>query len=492
MEKYILAIDQGTTSTRAILFNHKREIVKVAQKEIKQYYPKPGWVEQDGNEIWITTLAVIADVILQSEIEPKQVSAIGISNQRETTLVWDKKTGLPLYHALVWQSRQSDSICEQWITNGWDTKVRSKTGLRIDPYFSASKIRWILDNVEGIQEKVDKNEVMFGTVDSWLVYKLSGNKTHVTDLSNASRTMLCNIHTKKWDKELLTLFGIEEKVLPTICPTSFEYTKTASYLFFNEEVPITCVVGDQQAALFGQGCFSKGTVKNTYGTGGFVLMNTGSTPYTSNHGLLSTVAWQIDGKVNYALEGSIFVSGSLIKWLRDGLGIINDASQTQNMAYSVENTNGVYVVPAFVGLGAPYWNSNCRGSIVGLTQGVNRNHIVRAALEAMAYQSKDVIDAMQQDTNMQMQSLKVDGGAVANDFLLQFQSDLLQIDVERFQFNELTALGAASLAGLAVGFWEMQDFTNQSDRIFKCTQSRESMELLYTSWKKAVNACQQF
>ncbi len=492
MEKFILAIDQGTTSTRAILFNHQREIVATSQKEIKQYYPQPGWVEQDGNEIWITTLAVIADVILKSEIQPNQVAAIGISNQRETTLVWDKKTGLPLYRALVWQSRQSDTICEEWKQNGWEEIVAQKTGLRIDPYFSASKIRWILDNVEGIQEKADNDEVMFGTVDSWLVYKLSGNKTHITDLSNASRTMLCNIHTKQWDEQLLAMFGIPLHVLPNICSTSQEYTKTATYLFFNEEIPITCVVGDQQAALFGQGCFFEGMVKNTYGTGGFVLMNTGKKPYMSKNGLLATVAWDLSGEVTYALEGSIFVSGSLIKWLRDGLQLITHASQTQAMAQAVDDNNGVYIVPAFVGLGAPYWQPNCRGTIVGLTQGVNANHIVRAALEAMAYQSKDVIEAMQQDTNIHIQSLKVDGGAVSNDFLLQFQSDLLQIDVERFQFNELTALGAASLAGLAINYWTMEDFKNQSDHIFSKNKEAKEMDQLYAKWKQAINACRQF
>lgn len=492
MEKFILAIDQGTTSTRAILFNHQREIVGVAQKEIKQYYPKPGWVEQDGNEIWISTLAVIADVILKSEIEPKQVAAIGISNQRETTLVWDKKTGLPLHRALVWQSRQSDTICDEWKANGWEELVTSKTGLRIDPYFSASKIRWLLDHVDGIKEKVDNDEVMFGTIDTWLVYKLSGNKTHITDVSNASRTMLYNIHTNAWDETLLELFQINKNILPNIQSSSFEYTKSAPYLFFNEEIPITAVIGDQQAALFGQGCFHEGMVKNTYGTGGFVLMNTGSKPYASKHGLLTTIAWDINGKITYALEGSIFVSGSLIKWLRDGLKIITDAKQTQTMAQSIEDNNGVYIVPAFVGLAAPYWQQNARGTIVGLTQGVNANHIVRAALEAMAYQSKDVLEAMQQDTNINIQSLKVDGGAVANDFLLQFQSDLLQIDVERFQLNELTALGAASLAGLAIGYWKMDNFMNQSDCVFHPQKTVLEMDELYKMWKKAVNVCIQF
>lgn len=489
MEKYILAIDQGTTSTRAILFNHKREIVQVAQKELKQFYPHPGWVEQDANDIWITTLAVIAEVIMNSEIQPSQVAAIGIANQRETTILWDKTTGLPIYHAIVWQSRQSNDICDEWKKKGFENVLRQKTGLRIDPYFSASKISWLLDNVENAREKAENGELLFGTIDSWLVWKLSGNKVHISDVSNASRTLLFNIEKCKWDEEILAMLNIPAKILPTVLPTSYEYAKTSPNLFFNEAIPITSVVGDQQAALFGQGCFEKGMVKNTYGTGGFLLMNTGNSVFHSQFGLLSTIAWQLNNQIVYALEGSIFVSGSLIKWLRDGLQLFHDASETAAMAESVKDSMGIYIIPAFVGLGAPYWNEKCRGSIVNLTQGVNKNHIVRAALEAMAYQSRDVLDAMIKDTAIEMKKLRVDGGAAANDYLLQFQSDLLQCEVERLKINELTALGAASLAGLAVGFWSMEDLKIDKDRIFKPRKEKEEMDQLYQGWQKAIAAC---
>lgn len=492
MEKYILAIDQGTTSTRAILFNHDREIVNVAQKEFQQFYPQPSWVEQDANDIWVTTLAVIADVMMTSGIKPSQVAAIGITNQRETTVIWDKKTGLPIYHAIVWQSRQSDTICDEWKAKGYEEILRKKTGLRIDPYFSASKIVWILENVEGAKEKAENGELLFGTIDTWLVWKLSGMQVHVSDVSNASRTLLVNIETCDWDQEILDLLKIPASILPKIKPTSYEYAKTAPYLFFNEAVPITCVVGDQQAALFGQGCFSKGMVKNTYGTGGFLLMNTGDQVFHSNYGLLSTVAWQINDQVTYALEGSIFVSGSLIQWLRDGLQLFNKASESEAMVSNTKDNKGVYIVPAFVGLGAPYWNEKCRGSIVGLTQGVNKNHIVRAALEAMAYQSRDVLEAMIKDTNIEMKKLRVDGGAVANNFLLQFQSDLLQCEVERLKIMELTALGAASLAGLAVGYWQMEDLIIEKDCIFTPQKEKQEMDQLYTEWKKAVASCMTF
>ncbi|NCC53880.1 MAG: glycerol kinase [Erysipelotrichia bacterium] len=492
MEKYILAIDQGTTSTRAILFNHEREIVNVAQKELKQFYPKPSWVEQDANDIWLTSLAVIADIVMKSEIKPSQIAAIGISNQRETTIIWDKKTGLPIYHAIVWQSRQSDTICDEWKEKGYETLLKKKTGLRIDPYFSASKIVWILDHVQGARQKAENNELLFGTVDSWLVWKLSGGKVHISDVSNASRTLLFNIETCTWDDEILSLLNIPKAILPSVKPTSYKYAKTAPYLFFDEQIPITCVVGDQQAALFGQGCFKKGMAKNTYGTGGFLLMNTGECVYHSKYGLLSTIAWQIGDQITYALEGSIFVSGSLIQWLRDGLQLFNDASETEKMALSTSDNKGVVIIPAFVGLAAPYWNEKCRGSIFGLTQGVNKNHIVRAALEAMAYQSKDVLDAMEKDTQMTMNKLSVDGGAVANNFLLQFQSDLLQCEVERLKIMELTALGAASLAGLAINFWQMEDFSLKKDRIFTPQKSKEEMEQHYNTWKKAVQACMTF
>lgn len=492
MKKYILAIDQGTTSTRAILFDKDQNIVNMAQKECVVYYPKPGWVEQDANEIWLSTLAVISEVIMKSAISPSDIVGIGISNQRETTVLWDKKTGLPIYRAIVWQSRQSEKICQRWKAMGYEAMVRDKTGLRIDPYFSASKIRWIIDKIEGCEEKAKHNELLFGTIDSWLVWKLSGGKSHITDASNASRTMLFNIHDGCWDDELLESFQIPKSLLPTIMPTSYSYTKTDPAFFFNTQIPICAVVGDQQAALFGQGCFQQGMVKNTYGTGGFMLMNTGNNVVTSQHGLLSTVAWKINDEITYALEGSIFVSGSLMKWMRDGLQLYHNTKETENMAFSVEDNCGVYIVPAFVGLGAPYWNEKCRASIVGLTFGVNKNHLVRAALESMAYQSRDVLEAMMEDAKVKISSLKVDGGAAANNFLLQFQSDLLQCDVDRFTMNELTAFGAASLAALACGFWKKEELKTALDHRFQPMREQKEMERYYQQWKKAVACCVQF
>ena len=457
MQKYILAIDHGTTSTRAVLFDKAANVVEIAQKETTISYPHPGWVEQDANEIWLACLAVMSEVILKSKIRPEQVAAIGISNQRETSVLWDASTGLPVSPAIVWQSKQTKSICDSWKEKGYEDVVKAKTGLRIDPYFSASKIRFIFDQNPNVYEKAKKGEVLFGTMDSWIVWKLSGSLTHITDVSNASRTLLFNIHTLSWDEELLEMFDIPRQILPEVKPTSYAYCKTASYHFFGQEVPICSVVGDQQAALFGQGCFSAGGIKNTYGTGGFMLMNTGDKIVESKNGLLSTVAWQIGNQVNYALEGSIFVSGSLMKWLRDQLQLFENTKDTQGMAESVENTNGVYIVPAFVGLGAPYWDDACQATIVGLTFGANKNHIVRAALESMAYQSKDVLEAMKQDSQIEISSMKVDGGAAANNFLLQFQSDLLQMPVQRFKTNELTALGAAYLAGLSCGYWTQDE-----------------------------------
>ncbi len=492
MKKYILAIDQGTTSTRAILFDKDQNIVNMAQKECVVYYPKPGWVEQDANEIWLSTLAVISEVIMKSAISPSDIVGIGISNQRETTVLWDKKTGLPIYRAIVWQSRQSEKICQRWKAMGYEAMVRDKTGLRIDPYFSASKIRWIFDKLEGCEEKAKHNELLFGTIDSWLVWKLSGGKSHITDVSNASRTMLFNIHDCCWDDELLESFQIPKSLLPTIMPTSYSYTKTDPAFFFNTQIPICAVVGDQQAALFGQGCFQQGMVKNTYGTGGFMLMNTGNNVVASQHGLLSTVAWKINDEITYALEGSIFVSGSLMKWMRDGLQLYHNTKETENMAFSVEDNCGVYIVPAFVGLGAPYWNEKCRASIVGLTFGVNKNHLVRAALESMAYQSRDVLEAMMEDAKVKISSLKVDGGAAANNFLLQFQSDLLQCDVDRFTMNELTAFGAASLAALACGFWKKEELKTALDHRFQPMREQKEMERYYQQWKKAVACCVQF
>ena len=396
MEKYILAIDQGTTSTRTILYNHNSEVVMSSQREFQQFFPHPGWVEHDANEIWLSTLAVMTETIQMSGIKPEQVAGIGITNQRETTVVWDRNTGIPVYHAIVWQSRQSDEICQRLKDAGREDIIRKKTGLLLDPYFSATKLVWIFENVPGVKDKALNGELMFGTIDSWLVYKLSGGKRHITDVTNASRTLLYNIYEQCWDQELLELFGIPDSMLPEVVSSSEVYCCTAPYHFYNHEVPIAAMIGDQQAALFGQNCFEKGKMKNTYGTGGFLLMNTGEHAVQSNHGLLTTIAWKLNGETKYALEGSIFVSGSLIQWLRDGLHIIHKASETEAMAFSVKDSDGVVIVPAFTGLGAPYWDDQARGSIVGITRGTTKEHLARAALEAMCYQSKDLVLAMQQ------------------------------------------------------------------------------------------------
>lgn len=489
MKKAVLAIDQGTTSTRAILFDHNSNIIAISQKELTQYFPRPGWVEHDANEIWLSVLSVMADVVMKSSIKPENVEAIGITNQRETTVVWDKHTGLPVYHAVVWQSRQSEKICQEIKEKGLEKDILSRTGLKVDPYFSASKIRWILDHIENGQARAEAGELLFGTIDSWLVWKLSGGKRHITDASNASRTLLYNIHTCCWDQILLNYFNLPACLLPEVMPSSYLYAKTTSYHFFGYEVPITAVIGDQQAALFGQGCFEKGMAKNTYGTGGFLLMNTGDCPIESKHGLVSTIAWEINGKVQYALEGSIFVSGSVIQWLRDGLKLFSDAMESEAMAMQVKDNGGVYFVPAFVGMGAPYWDDQCRGSLFGLTRGVTANHIVRAALEAMAYQSKDILDAMVQDTGVEMEILKVDGGATANRFLLQFQSDLLQIPIEKLTISETTALGAAHLAGLATGYWTMDDLKATAQECITPNMDKKEAQAYYDQWKKAVASC---
>lgn len=491
-KEYILAIDHGTTSTRAILFDHDCQIAAVAQKEGSVEYPAPGWVEQDANEIWLDTLAVLGDVLNQSGISPDQVKAIGLSNQRETSVIWDKKTGLPVYKAIVWQSRQTSEICDRWREAGLEEMIREKTGLRIDPYFSASKIVWMFENVPGLRERAEKGDLLFGTMDSWIVWKLTGGEQHITDASNASRTLLCNIETLEWDKELLKAFDIPESILPRIVPTSQVYGTTAPFAFFGSEVPIASMVGDQQAALFGQLCLEKGMAKNTYGTGGFLLMNTGKDIVRSKNGLLSTVAWKIGDDVYYALEGSIFVSGSIMKWLRDELHLFEKVSETAEMAERAGSTAGVYIIPAFVGLGAPYWDDRAKASIVGLSLGTGRDQLVRAAIESMAYQAKDVLDSMEADSGIPIQVLKVDGGAASNDFLLQFQSDLCQLEVDRFKVNELTALGAAFLAGMAVGFWTMDDLKIEIARKFKPERSEEEMEKRYSNWKQAVESCQAF
>ncbi|WP_028044642.1 glycerol kinase GlpK [Candidatus Stoquefichus massiliensis] len=492
MKKYILAIDQGTTSTRTILYNHDSKVVMSAQKEFKQYFPHPGWVEHDANEIWLSTLAVMTETVQMSGIKPEQVAGIGITNQRETTVVWDRNTGIPVYHAIVWQSRQSDEICQRFKDAGYEEMIRRKTGLLLDPYFSATKLVWLFENVAGIKEKALNGELMFGTIDSWLVYKLSGGKRHITDVTNASRTLLYNIYEQCWDQELLELFGIPESMLPEVVSSSEIYCHSAPYHFYNQEVPIAAMIGDQQAALFGQNCFEEGKMKNTYGTGGFLLMNTGEQAVLSEHGLLTTIAWKLNGKTSYAIEGSIFVSGSLIQWLRDGLQIIHNANETETMAFSVQDTNGVVIVPAFTGLGAPYWDNQARGSIVGITRGTTKEHIARAALEAMCYQSKDLVLAMQQDTNLNIEELYVDGGATENKFLLQCQSDILQIPVTRLKVNETTALGAARLAGLAVGYWTMNDFQAEVLATYEPVIDEEQSHDMYRRWQKAVKSCQAF
>ncbi|WP_214483615.1 glycerol kinase GlpK [Bacillus sp. SM2101] len=495
MGQYILSLDQGTTSSRAILFDKSGQIVHVAQKEFTQHFPHPGWVEHDANEIWGSILAVIASVLSESQVKPVQVIGIGITNQRETTVVWDKESGNPVYNALVWQSRQTAHICEELKDKGYDQKFRDKTGLLIDAYFSGTKVKWILDNVEGARKKAEGGKLLFGTIDSWIIWKLSGGKTHVTDYSNASRTLMFNIHDLKWDEELLEILTIPASMLPEVRSSSEVYAHTADYHFFGHEVPIAGAAGDQQAALFGQACYEEGMAKNTYGTGCFMLMNTGEQAVKSEHGLLTTIAWGLNGKVEYALEGSIFVAGSAIQWLRDGLRMFNDAAESERYAQRVKSTDGVYVVPAFVGLGTPYWDSDVRGAVFGLTRGTEKEHFVRATLESLAYQTKDVLTAMESDANISLKTLRVDGGAVKNDFLMQFQSDMLDVPVERPIINETTALGAAYLAGLAVGFWESQDEIAKQwniDTTFDNTMDEQQRNSLYDGWKKAVNATMAF
>lgn len=495
MGKYILALDQGTTSSRAILFNKQGEIVAAAQQEFEQFFPKPGWVEHDADEIWNSIHTCIAEVLRKAKVEADAVAGIGITNQRETAVIWDKQTGKPIYRAIVWQSRQTEDICRMLREKGYNDLFREKTGLLLDPYFSGTKVKWILDNVEGAREKAEKGELLFGTIDTWLVYKLSGGKIHVTDYSNASRTLMFNIYDLKWDEELLEILTVPKSMLPEVRPSSEIYGYTDEYQFFGTNVPIAGIAGDQQAALFGQTCFEKGMAKNTYGTGCFMLMNTGEKAVKSNHGLLTTIAWGIDGKVEYALEGSIFVAGSAIQWLRDGLRMIKEAPDSEGYATKVESTDGVYVVPAFVGLGTPYWDSDARGAVFGLTRGTTKEHFIRATLEALAYQTRDVIEAMAQDSGIHLKSLRVDGGAVKNNFLMQFQSDILNVPVIRPVVNETTALGAAFLAGLAVQFWSGKEEiteTWQVDRTFTSEMDGETREKLYTGWKKAIAATRAF
>ncbi len=495
MEKYILSLDQGTTSSRAILFNSKGEIVHTAQQEFPQYFPKPGWVEHNALEIWGSIMAVIATCLTESQVKPEQVAAIGITNQRETTVVWDKETGKPIYHAIVWQSRQTSDICNDLKEKGLDELFRNKTGLLIDAYFSGTKVKWILDNVEGAREKAEKGELLFGTIDTWLIWNLSGGRNHVTDYSNASRTLMFNIHDLKWDEELLEILTIPKSMLPEVRPSSEVYGYTDGEHFFGHEVPIAGAAGDQQAALFGQACFEAGMAKNTYGTGCFMLMNTGEKLVASKHGLLTTIAWGLDGKVEYALEGSIFIAGSAIQWLRDGLRMLKDAKDSEAYATRVESTDGVYVVPAFVGLGTPYWDSDVRGAVFGLTRGTTKEHFIRATLESLTYQTKDVLAAMEADSSISLKALRVDGGAVKNNFLMEFQSNILGVPVERPVINETTALGAAYLAGLAVGYWkDKEEIAKQwnIDRRFEPTMADEQRHELYNGWQKAVRAAMAF
>lgn len=495
MEKFILSLDQGTTSSRAILFNHKGEIVATAQREFEQFFPKPGWVEHDANEIWTSVLACMAEVLRKADVSAEQVEGIGITNQRETAVVWDKNTGKPIYKAIVWQSRQTEEICRDLRDKGYNELFNERTGLLLDPYFSGTKVKWILDNVEGAREKADNGELLFGTIDTWLVYKLSGGKAHVTDYSNASRTLMFNIYDLKWDDELLDILTVPKSMLPEVRQSSEIYAKTIDYHFFGFEVPIAGIAGDQQAALFGQACFDKGMAKNTYGTGCFMLMNTGAERVKSKHGLLTTLAWGVDGKVEYALEGSIFVAGSAIQWLRDGLRIIDNAPESEDYAAKVDSTEGVYVVPAFVGLGTPYWDSEARGAVFGLTRGTSKEHFVRATLESLAYQTKDVLDAMVADSGINLKSLRVDGGAVKNNLLMQFQCDILGVPVDRPVVNETTALGAAYLAGLAVGFWSGKEEIAkqwQNEKTFAPELEETKRDELYNGWKKAVAATRAF
>ncbi len=495
MGNYILSIDQGTTSSRAILFNENGEITGIAQREFKQHFPKGGWVEHDANEIWTSVLSVMASVLNENNVSASQIKGIGITNQRETTVVWDKNTGRPIYNAIVWQSRQTQHICDELKNAGHEETFRNKTGLLLDPYFSGTKVKWILDKVEGAREKAEKGDVLFGTIDSWLVWKLSGGRTHVTDYSNASRTLMYNIHDLQWDDELLEILDVPKVMLPEVKPSSEVYCETIDYHFFGQKVPIAGIAGDQQAALFGQACFERGDVKNTYGTGGFMLMNTGEEAVVSDNGLLTTIAYGIDGKVNYALEGSIFVSGSAIQWLRDGLRMINSAPQSEDYAKRVDSTEGVYVVPAFVGLGTPYWDSEARGAIFGITRGTEKEHFIRATLESLCYQTRDVIEAMAQDSGIDVNNLRVDGGAVKNNFLMQFQADLVNINVERPEINETTALGAAYLAGIATGFWKDKSEISRQwklEKSFEPAMDEKESSRLYKGWKKAVEATQVF
>ena len=489
MGKYIMALDQGTTSSRCIIYDKKGNIVSVAQKEFTQIYPKAGWVEHDAMEIWSTQMGVAQEAILKINCSHEDIEAIGITNQRETTVVWDRETGVPIYNAIVWQCRRTAEYCDSLKEAGYGEKIREKTGLLIDAYFSATKLRWILENVPGAREKAEAGRLLFGTIETWLIWKLTEGKVHVTDYSNASRTMMFNINTLDWDDEILEILDIPRCMLPEPKPSSCIYGVSSENIF-GGAIPIAGAAGDQQAALFGQTCFLPGEGKNTYGTGCFLLVNTGEKPVFSGSGLVTTIAWGIGGKVYYALEGSVFVCGAAIQWLRDELDILETAADSEKMALSVPDSNGVYVVPAFVGLGAPYWDPYARGAVLGITRGANKNHLVRATLESMAYQTKDLIDAMAGDMGRSIHSLKVDGGACANNFLMQFQSDILDCEVKRPQCIETTSLGAAYLAGLATGYWQNKEDVLENwqiDRTFEPKMEAERKKELLAGWKKAVS-----
>lgn len=492
---YIMAIDQGTTSSRAIIFDRKGKQVGSSQKEFPQYFPNDGWVEHDANEIWNSVQSVIAGALIETGIKPEAIAGIGITNQRETTVIWDKETGEPIYHAIVWQSRQSSPIADQLKADGHSQMLHQKTGLIVDAYFSATKVRWLLDNVAGAQERAEKGELLFGTIDTWLLWKLTSGQVHVTDYSNASRTMLYNIMDLTWDDEILALLNIPKSLLPEVRSNSEVYGQTKSYHFYGKEVPISGMAGDQQAALFGQMAFEPGMVKNTYGTGSFMVMNTGETPQLSQHQLLTTIGYGINQKVYYALEGSVFVTGSAVQWLRDGLKMMKQSAESEGMAEQSKNDDEVYVVPAFTGLGAPYWDSDARGAMFGLTRSTSQADVVKATLQAIAYQARDVLATMEQDTGIQIPLLKVDGGAANNRYLMQFQADILQTAVQRASDLETTALGAAFLAGLGVGFWqdleEIKGFYEAGD-IFEPTMTEAKGEALYTGWQKAVAATRSF
>jgi len=491
---YVLTIDQGTTGSTVLIVDHAGQVLSRAYSEFTQYYPKPGWVEHDATEIWEVTLRVSREAIARAGVSPGEIRAIGITNQRETTVVWDARTGEPVSRAIVWQCRRTAPLCDRMKQAGMEEMVRARTGLVIDAYFSATKLAWLLENVPGVRERAEAGDLRFGTLDSWLVWNLTGGRVHVTDYSNASRTMLFNIHSLKWDEEISRYFAIPVSLLPQTAASSTVYGVTDPVVF-GVEIPIGSMAGDQQAALFGQACFEPGSAKNTYGTGCFLLMNTGERPIASQHGLLTTIAWGVDGKVHYALEGAIFIAGAAVQWLRDEMKLIVSAAETEDLAQSVPDNAGVYVVPAFVGLGAPYWDMYARGTIVGLTRGSGRAHLVRAVLEAIGYQTHDVLQVMKEEGHLELKALKVDGGAAANNFLMQFQSDILGVDVERPAQTESTALGATYLAGLSTGFWKSQEDIldiRKVDRRFAPAMAAQERERLLAGWKRAVASARSF